>query len=84
MGHNERRSSHGTFKPNIYFLLQVIIICIIAFIIIQFNLGTGVTYIVVVISVMFTIHFFMKRNQIVNREVIEREIVDGKVIHRDD
>ncbi|MCF6341167.1 MAG: hypothetical protein L3J10_10540 [Sulfurimonas sp.] len=81
---HERRRSHGTYKPNLFFLLQIIIICFIAYIIIQFNFGTGIAYTTVAISIMFIIYFYMRRNEVINREVIERDIVDGKIIHHND
>ena len=81
---NEKRHSRGALKPNIFFSLQIIIVCIIAYIVIQFNFGTGVTYIIIVTSIIFIILFFMRRNEIINREVIEREIIDKKIIHHDD
>ena len=64
---NERRRSRGAFKPNLFLLLQITLICIIAYIIIQFDFGTSITYTTITISVMFIMYFYMRRNEIINR-----------------
>ncbi|MCK4973976.1 MAG: hypothetical protein KAR81_01870 [Sulfurimonas sp.] len=65
---NDKRRYVGPLMPNIYFSLQVIIVLLILSMILQFNPGTGVTYISIVISIVSIGYFLIKRKDVLNRQ----------------
>lgn len=65
---HEQRTSTGSLKPNIYFLLQVAITILIVYIILQFNLSTGAIYIVTITFIISIAYFLIKRKKVLDRQ----------------
>ena len=65
---NDNRKYVGPLMPNIYFSLQVIIVLLILSMILQFNPGTGVVYVSIVISIVSIGFFLIKRKDVLNRQ----------------
>ena len=65
---NDNRRHVGPLMPNIYFSLQVIIVLLILSMILQFNPGTGVVYVSIVISIVSIGYFLIKRKDVLNRQ----------------
>jgi len=65
---NEKRTSKGSFLPNIYFLLQVIIVLLVASIVYKLNFGGPTNYIVVVVSIISILYFLIRRKEVILRQ----------------
>jgi len=65
---NDKRTSKGSLLPNIYFLLQVVIVLLIASIVYKLNFGGPTNYIVVVVSITSVLYFLIRRREIIHRQ----------------
>ena len=72
MYRNDKRHSHGTLLPNLYFSLQIVIVLLILSLIMQFvellNLGLPVVLMSLFASMILIMYFLIRRKRVIQRQ----------------
>lgn len=70
---NEKRHASGMLKPNLYFLLQAVIVLLILYLFIQaadwFKLGVVPVFVASFISIALIMYFLVRRKRVIQRQV---------------